>query len=57
VPELLAVLVLLAAPVLAAVPLSEDAFEPQPTLITLTRPASARATNGRGFLLMFAPYV
>jgi hypothetical protein len=50
-------LVLLAVPVLPAVPLSEDAFEPQPALIRPIRPASPRATNGRSFLLMFAPYV
>ena len=51
VPELLAVLVLL------AVSVSEDAFEPQPALIRPIRPASARATNGRSLLFMFAPYV
>jgi hypothetical protein len=48
---------LLAVPVLLAVPLSEDAFEPQPALIRPIRPARPRATNGRRFLVMFAPYV
>jgi hypothetical protein len=42
---------------LRAVPLSDDAFEPQPAPIRPIRPASPRATNGRNFLLMFAPYV
>jgi hypothetical protein len=51
VPELLALLVVPAVPVL------EDAFEPQPTLIRPITPVSARATSARGFLLMFAPYV
>jgi hypothetical protein len=55
--EVPALLVLPAAPVLLAVPLLEDAFEPQPALITAIRPASPRATNGRSFLLMFPPYV
>jgi hypothetical protein len=33
---------------------SDGAFEPQPALIGLIRATSARATNGRSFLLMFA---
>jgi hypothetical protein len=49
---LLAVSVLLAVPVLLALALPEDAFEPQPTLITPIRPASPRATTGRSFLVM-----
>jgi hypothetical protein len=51
---LLAVPVLLAVPELLAVPVSEGAFEPQPALIRAT---SARATNGRSFLLVSPPYV
>jgi hypothetical protein len=50
-------LVLLVVSVLLAVPVSEDAFEPQPALIRPIRPASARATNGRNFPVMFAPDV
>src|SRR3954468_258369 len=38
-------LVLLVVSVLLAVPVSEDAFEPQPALIRPIRPASARASN------------
>src|SRR5215216_7287898 len=44
-------------PELLAVPVSEGAFEPQPALIRLIRATSARTTNGRGLLVMFAPYV
>ena len=53
VPVLLA---LLAVPVLPAVPVLEDALEPQPAVIRPIRPARPRATNGRSFLVMFAPY-
>jgi hypothetical protein len=56
VPESLAGPVL-AVPELLAVPVSEGAFEPQPALIRPITAARARATNGRGLLLMFAPYV
>jgi len=62
-PELLAVPVsedafeAVLLPPLLPVPVSEDAFEPQPALIRLIRATSARAANGRGSLLMFAPYV
>jgi hypothetical protein len=54
VPVLLA---LLAVPELLAVPVLEDALEPQPAVIRPIRPARPRATNGRSFLVMFAPYV
>jgi hypothetical protein len=59
VPVLVAplLLVLPAVPVLLAVPLSDDAFEPQAALIRPIRPARPRATNGRSFLVMLAPYV
>jgi hypothetical protein len=40
------------APALLAVPVSEDAFEPQPALIRPIRATSARAANGRSVLLM-----
>jgi hypothetical protein len=46
--------VLLTVPELLAVPVSEGAFEPQPALITLIRATSARAANGRGFLVITA---
>jgi hypothetical protein len=49
--------VLLAVPELLAVPVLEDALEPQPAVIRPIRPARPRATNGRSFLVMFAPYV
>jgi hypothetical protein len=55
VPVLPAVPVLLALPARLAVPVLEGAFEPQPTLIRLIRATSAGVTNGRSFLLMFAP--
>jgi hypothetical protein len=44
---------LLAVPVLLAVAVSEGACEPQPALIRLISATSARAANGRRFLLMF----
>src|SRR5829696_6148059 len=43
--------------VAVAVPVSEGAFEPQPALPRLISASSARATSGRGLLLMFAPCV
>src|SRR4051812_25469750 len=48
---------LLAVAVLLAVPPSEAAFEPQPALTRPIRPANARATNGRGLLVMPAAHV
>jgi hypothetical protein len=52
-----ALLVFPALAVLPAVPLSEDAFEPQPALIRPIRPASPRATNGRSLVVMLHPFV
>src|SRR4029453_13297232 len=44
------------APPLLAVPVSEDASEPQPALIRPIRATSARAANGRSVLFMVAPW-
>jgi hypothetical protein len=54
VPVLLA---LLTVPVLLAVPVLEDALEPQPAVIRPIRPARPRAASGRSFLLVFHSFV
>jgi hypothetical protein len=56
-PVLLTTPVLLTVPELLAVPVSEDAFEPQPTLITPIRATTAKAASGRSVLLMVLPGV
>jgi hypothetical protein len=55
VPVVPVLLALLAVPELLAVPILEDALEPQAAVIRPIRPARPRATNGRSFLVMFAP--
>jgi hypothetical protein len=55
-PVLVTAPVLLAVPELLAVPVSEDAFEPQPTLITPIRATMARAASGLSLLLMSSPF-